>query len=172
MNHAVVHWQFARASDLNALLQIEQQAYSHPWSMLNFQESLASGYRIQTLWTADPSRAESAQLIGYSVVMRGVDEAHLLNITIAPSHQRQGLAPRMLCELCDWASTQALHWLWLEVRASNARALAVYERFGLNRVGQRKGYYPASRSAREDAVVMSASIAQLLENCSMTEATA
>lgn len=153
-----LHWQAARASDVDAMLHIEQQAYPHPWSRANFDESLASGYRIQTLWSADPKARADAALLGYCVAMKGFDEAHLLNITVTPAHQGSGFALHMLADLCRWAEQTGLHWLWLEVRVSNARALAVYERFGFNRVGLRNGYYPASRGSREDAVVMSLSV--------------
>ena len=94
-------------------------------------------------------------LIGYFVAMKGVDEVHLLNITVAPAFQRQGWAPLMLEALAGWSRGQDAQWLWLEVRASNLRALAIYERNGFRRVGMRKGYYPAQDNAREDAVVMS-----------------
>jgi len=87
--------------------------------------------------------------------MKGVDEVHLLNITVAPAFHGQGWAPLMLEALAGWSRGQNAQWLWLEVRASNARALAVYERNGFRRVGMRKGYYPAHDGRREDAVVMS-----------------
>ena len=86
--------------------------------------------------------------------MKGVDEVHLLNITVAPEFQRQGWAPLMLEALAGWSRGQGAQWLWLEVRTGNDRALQIYERNGFRRVGVRKGYYPA-HGGREDAVVMS-----------------
>ena len=85
----------------------------------------------------------------------GGTELHLLNLTVAPAFQRQGWAPLLLEALCGWSRGQGAQWLWLEVRASNARALEVYERQGFRRVGLRKGYYPAHGGRREDAIVMS-----------------
>ena len=61
----------------------------------------------------------------------------------------------MLDALATWSRGQGAQWLWLEVRASNVRAQQIYESHGYRRVGQRKGYYPASNGLREDAVVMS-----------------
>ena len=61
----------------------------------------------------------------------------------------------MLDALALWARGQGAEWLWLEVRLSNVRAQQVYLRRGFNRVGVRRGYYPAGRGEREDAVVMS-----------------
>ena len=127
---------------------VEQTAFSHPWTRANFVDSLHAGYHCQLLLGGE-------QLIGYFVAMKGVDEVHLLNLTVAPAFQRQGWAPLMLEALRGWSRGQGAQWLWLEVRASNARALAVYERQGFRRVGLRKGYYPAFLGAREDAIVMS-----------------
>jgi len=87
--------------------------------------------------------------------MKGVDEVHLLNVTVSPAHQGEGWGRVMLDALAVWSRGQGAQWLWLEVRASNTRAQGIYERQGYRRVGERKGYYPASHGQREDAVVMS-----------------
>ena len=94
-------------------------------------------------------------MLGYFVAMRGVNEVHLLNITVAPAYQGQGWARVMLDALALWARGQAAQWLWLEVRTGNVRAIHVYESHGYRRVGQRKAYYPATHGQREDAVLMS-----------------
>lgn len=133
---------------LDQVLAIECSAYDHPWTRGNFSDSLRSGYQAQVL------AAEDA-VLGYFVAMKGVDEVHLLNITVAPVHQGQGWGRVMLDALAQWSRGQGAQWLWLEVRASNSRAQAVYEQHGYRRVGERKGYYPASEGKREDAVVMS-----------------
>ena len=133
---------------LDALLAVEQAAYSHPWTRGNFIDALAAGYQAQLL-------VAGGQILGYFVAMPGVQEAHLLNITVAPAHQRQGWARFLLDALCLWSRGQRAQWLWLEVRASNAPARALYTGYGFQQVGIRKGYYPAGQSHREDAVVMS-----------------
>jgi ribosomal-protein-alanine N-acetyltransferase len=136
------------AQRLDAVLRVEQQAYAHPWSRGNFTDALRSGYQAQLLMADDT-------LLGYFVAMKGPDEVHLLNITVAPEQQRQGWAWVMLDALALWSRGQGAQWLWLEVRAGNQRALVVYESHGYRRVGQRKNYYPADGGQREDAVVMS-----------------
>ncbi len=93
--------------------------------------------------------------LGYFVAMMGVDEVHLLNITVAPAYQKQGWARVLLDALALWARGRGAQWLWLEVRVSNERALHVYQAHGFRRVGERKRYYPAPAGQREDAVVMS-----------------
>ncbi len=133
---------------LDAVLQVEAAAYPHPWSRANFADALKSGYQAQLLMAGD-------KLLGYFIAMKGVEEVHLLNITVAPAFQRQGWARVMLDALAVWARGQAAQWVWLEVRKSNQRALDVYESHGYRRVGERKNYYPAQARQREDAVVMS-----------------
>lgn len=139
------HW-------LDAVLAIEQSAYSHPWTRGNFTDSVAAGYHLAVLLEHDQGRE---RVIGYLVAMEGVDEVHLLNITVAPAWQGQGLGTRLLQALCDWSRQRQAQWLWLEVRASNSRAQQVYQHFGFKRVGERKRYYPLAPGRREDAVVMS-----------------
>lgn len=137
------------AEGLDDVLRVEQLAYGHPWTQGNFLDSIKAGYQAQLL-TAE------GQLLGYFVAMKGVDEVHLLNITVAPDHQRQGWARVMLDALAIWSRGQGAQWLWLEVRASNLRAQGIYEAWGYRRVGDRKAYYPLAAGRREDAVVMSA----------------
>ena len=135
-------------SRLDAVLAIENVAYEHPWTRGNFTDSLRSGYQAQIL-------SAGGEVLGYFVAMKGVDEVHLLNITVAPPMQAQGWGRVILDALATWSRGQGAQWLWLEVRASNSRAQKIYQRHGYRRVGERKNYYPASRGVREDAVVMS-----------------
>ena len=133
---------------LDEVLQIEQSAYVHPWSMANFRDALHAGYQAQLL-------SAGGSVLGYFLAMKGVDEVHLLNLTVAPDYQRQGWARVMLDGLAIWARGDGAQWLWLEVRVGNSRAMQVYESHGYRRVGQRKAYYPAAHGKREDAIVMS-----------------
>ncbi|HET8748368.1 MAG TPA: ribosomal protein S18-alanine N-acetyltransferase [Ramlibacter sp.] len=134
-------------SRLDTVVAIERRAYDHPWTRGNFSDSLRSGYQAQLLCAGDV-------VIGYFVAMLGVDEVHLLNITVDVPYQGQGWGRVMLDAVALWARTQNAHWVWLEVRTSNLRAQEVYERYGYRRVGERKNYYPAAQG-REDAIVMS-----------------
>jgi [ribosomal protein S18]-alanine N-acetyltransferase len=136
------------AQDLDVVVTLEQTVYGFPWSRGNFSDSLASGYHAQVL------RDDSGALAGYIVAQPGVAESHLLNVTVAPPLQRQGLGLLMLDDLVACSRQRGDHALWLEVRLSNARARAVYERYGFVDVGLRRGYYPAAASKREDAAVL------------------
>jgi len=132
---------------LDEVVAIERRAYGHPWTRGNFSDSLRSGYQGQLLCAGET-------ILGYFVAMLGVDEVHLLNITVDPMYHRQGWGRVMLDALALWARGQGAQWLWLEVRTSNVRAQQVYLRYGYRRVGERKNYYPADHG-REDAIVMS-----------------
>ena len=136
-------------AQLDAVLAIEVAAYAFPWSRGNFIDSLASGYPAQVLLDAQGA------MLGYFVAMGGVDEMHLLNITVAPAVQGRGHARQMIDALIALCHERLAHELWLEVRESNARARSIYTRLGFKQKGVRKGYYPAAFGRREDAVVMS-----------------
>lgn len=136
------------ADRLDEVLRVENRAYAHPWSRTNFFDALHAGYQAQILLAEH-------EVLGYFVAMKGVDEVHLLNITVAPEHQGQGWARTILDALDLWATGQQAQWVWLEARVSNTRAMRVYEQHGYRRMGLRKEYYPGDRGRREDAIVMS-----------------
>jgi [ribosomal protein S18]-alanine N-acetyltransferase len=136
-----------QVSDLDSVMAVEVSSYAFPWSRGNFQDSLLSGYHARV------ARAQGS-LRGYFVAMPGVQEMHLLNVTVAPEWQGQGLGAAMLESLQADCRHQGLCTLWLEVRQSNEAAQRLYRRLGFEAVGQRKRYYPAAHSQREDAVVM------------------
>jgi ribosomal-protein-alanine N-acetyltransferase len=139
---------------LDAVLAIENAAYAFPWSRGNFVDSIVAGYPARVLLDA------RAALLGYFVAMAGVDEMHLLNITVAPAVQGRGHARHMMAALVALCSQYAARELWLEVRLSNTRAREIYERLGFVEVGIRKGYYPAGFARREDAAVMTLKLAR------------
>ena len=135
-------------ADLGAVLAIENAAYEFPWTRGNFIDALAAGNHAQGL------RDAAGTLCAYCVAMAGVQEMHLLNLTVAPPYQHRGLARLMLDALVAASGAADARWLWLEVRESNQRAQAVYRRYGFEPIGVRRGYYPAAGGQREDAIVM------------------
>jgi ribosomal-protein-alanine N-acetyltransferase len=135
------------SADIPAVLAIELRAYGHPWSGGNFADSLAAGHLAEVL-------VAGAEPVGYFVAQIGADELHLLNMTVAPEHQRRGHARTLLDALGAHARALGLSAIWLEVRASNQRAQQVYRSYGFAHAGVRRGYYPAAGPRREDAVLM------------------
>jgi len=134
-------------ADLPEVMAIENAIYPFPWTLGNFRDSLAAGYDCWSL-------VRDGALIGYAVVMRALDQAHLLNLSVAASHQRQGCGSLLLVRLCELARAQGAHLMLLEVRPSNTAAQQLYARHGFQRVGLRRDYYPA-HAGREDALVLS-----------------
>ena len=132
---------------LDAVHGIEITAYGHPWSRGNFADSLRAGHPAQVLLD------KSGALLGYWVCLVGVDELHLLNVTVAPDHQGRGWGRLLLGRVQALGRELGSGSLWLEVRQGNARAQDLYRRLGFVVVGRRRGYYPAG-GTREDAVVM------------------
>ena len=133
---------------LDAVLAIEVQAYTFPWTRGNFIDSLAANYLARVLL------AEDGELIGYFVAMQGFEEMHLLNLTVAARHQGQGHAHRLLAELYALCASCSATAVWLEVRESNERARALYGREGFVEAGRRRDYYPAPQGRHEDAILM------------------
>jgi ribosomal-protein-alanine N-acetyltransferase len=93
-------------------------------------------------------------MIGYVVMMQGVDEAELLDIGIAVSRQRQGWGGKLLQAMLAQAQTLGKQRVVLEVRASNVPALGLYRSIGFIEIGLRRAYYPVENSNREDAILM------------------
>lgn len=139
---------------LSAVMTIEQSIYPFPWTHGNFVDSLAAGHAAHVL------RTPSAAIAAYSVAMVGVQEMHLLNLTVAAPWQGRGHARALLDALVAQCRRDGHEALWLEVRPSNARAREVYRRYGFEDVGLRRNYYPAGGGRREDACVMRLAIAR------------
>jgi ribosomal-protein-alanine N-acetyltransferase len=145
---ARLNYEPMRESDIEEVLAVEDRVYPYPWSRANFLDSLASGYQAWVL------RDQAMRLLGYFLVMQVVDEAHLLNVAVAEEWQGQGLGRFLLNQSVACARGLGMESMLLEVRPSNVRALGIYERYGFEQIGRRKGYYPAADQQREDAIVM------------------
>lgn len=131
--------------DLPAVTALESAAQAFPWQIRHFSDSLAAG---DSAWVL----RRGSELLGFCIIMVGVDEAHLLNIAVHPDVQGQGLGARLLRHGMVWAAERGLQSMFLEVRPSNERAEALYRHLGFIQVGRRKNYYPAYLG-REDALV-------------------
>ena len=133
-------------ADLPRIHRIELASYEYPWSIGNFADSLHAGY---SMWV----REAEGEVIGYYTMMAAAGEAHLLNLTIAPSWRRHGLGRDLLDHCLACACDHQASSLFLEVRTSNAAAIALYHSSGFADLAVRRAYYPA-RVGREDALIM------------------
>ena len=134
-----------QAQDIDGVLALEQKAFSHPWSRQLYMDALTS-YECWMMY-------KDNQHVGHGVISQVLDEAHLLNIAIAVEQQGQGLGWQLLEHLMQRATERGCVECFLELRASNQPAYRLYERFGFNEIGRRRGYYPADGGS-EDALVM------------------
>lgn len=132
--------------DLDAVLAIEQRAYPFPWTRGIFRDCLLADYPAWVLVHDDA-------IIGYGMLSIAADEAHVLNVCAAPEVQGRGHGRRLLRALLQVARGRRVQRVFLEVRPSNATAIALYHAEGFNEIGRRPRYYPA-KQGREDALVM------------------
>ena len=133
------------AHDVNAVAALDARVQAFPWSSGNFNDSLAVGH---SCWVC----RVGGDLVGFSVVMAVLEEAHLLNIGVYPAYQGKGFGGRLLLQAMDVAVLNGAAGMFLEVRISNTRAATMYRHFGFRQIGTRKDYYPA-QTGREDALV-------------------
>jgi [ribosomal protein S18]-alanine N-acetyltransferase len=132
-------------ADLTAVMDIEIKNYSFPWSEDIFRDCFKAGYRC---WVCEAQ----GKVLGYSLLSLAVGEAHILNISVDPTEQGQGIGRKMMENAINYARGRA-ETVFLEVRPSNTAAIALYEDLGFNEIGIRKGYYPAE-NGREDAIML------------------
>ena len=133
--------------DLDRIEEIERESYPTPWSRSMFAGELAKPSSI-CLGAFD---TESDVLVGYLIISRYVDAWHVMNIAVAPSERRRGIAQHLLERLFELTASDSRRGYTLEVRVSNANAIRLYERLGFQARGLRRGYYTDNR---EDALIM------------------
>jgi ribosomal-protein-alanine N-acetyltransferase len=132
-------------ADLPSVLEIERKNYPFPWEEDIFTDCFKAGY---SCWVCE----EQNRVLAYGLLSIAVGEAHILNISVDPAEQKQGIGRKMLEHLIEVARGRA-ETVFLEVRPTNTVAIALYENTGFNEIGVRKGYYPAE-NGREDAIML------------------
>jgi ribosomal-protein-alanine N-acetyltransferase len=132
------------ATDLDQVLAIEQASFRNPWKREHFESELSGRYSFPFVAELD------GNVVGYVCLMSLFEEAQILDIAVNPDQRGRGVG----LELMAWAEVVArekqAEILSLEVRASSAPAISLYERCGFKRTGIRTNYYDAC----EDAVLM------------------
>ena len=139
-------------ADLPEVMAVELLAYPHPWEVQVMETCLQTGHYHG--WVLEIS----GKIQGYLFLSVAAGEVHILNICIHPDRQGNGWGRELLQRVFELAINEYQASIcFLEVRPSNASALALYESEGFNEIGMRKNYYPAN-NGREDALVMAKSI--------------
>ena len=127
------------------IAQLEKQCFSDPWS----EKSVASELNNRlSLWLV---ALDGATVAGYIGSQTGGDEADMMNVAVHPDYRRRGIARELVMGLVAALGEKGVHSLALEVRASNAPAIALYEQLGFTQVGRRPNYY---RNPKEDALIL------------------
>ena len=130
--------------DLKQVMEIEVQAYTHPWTTGIFRDCLR-GHRC---WVA----LQGDEIVGYGVLMMAPGESHVLNLCVKPDQQRKGIGRELLRLLAKYSEQSGADMILLEVRRSNQAAIDLYQDEGFHELGVRKAYYPAD-DGREDAII-------------------
>jgi ribosomal-protein-alanine N-acetyltransferase len=153
---ARVAWRSLRADDLAYVAALEAQIHAAPWTLGNFRDALAAGYSTRV------AECEGC-IVAYGVLMLGVGEAQILNISVIPDARRMGLGRTLVEQFIDDARRLGAEQCFLEVRVSNFAALALYESAGFAPIARRNRYYPPlpPELQREDALVMRRALAPL-----------
>jgi len=133
-------------NDLVMVSDIERRSYEFPWSHGVFRDCLLAGYRCVVL-------VREQRVAGYGILSVAAGEAHILNLCVDPRLRSLGLGERLLDELLFRARAASVREIFLEVRPSNEKALALYRKRGFHKVANRPAYYQ-SRQGREDAAVL------------------
>ena len=132
-------------SDLNQLLAIEQSVHVVPWTEETFKTCFQAGY---IGWVMENVK----KITGFVMISLRPDECHVLNICVARECQHQGIGRKMMEHALQHAKQQGAMIAYLEVRASNSRAISLYQKMHFLPIGKRKGYYPMP-SGDEDALI-------------------
>lgn len=133
-------------ADLDAVMEIEIRAYDFPWTQSIFRDCLRVGY---CCWCCE----NEGIIQGYGVMSAAAGESHILNLTVHPESQRQGIGSKLLKHFLQLARRHGADTIMLEVRPSNRKAINLYEKLGFNEIGVRRNYYPAE-DGREDALML------------------
>ena len=146
---AAVLWRPLATKDVAYVAALEAHIHMAPWTPDNFREALAAGYSARV-------GEREGRIVAYGVLMLAPGEAQLLNLSVVPDARRGGLGSELLAQFLADARRLGAEQVFLEVRASNAPAIALYERAGFESVARRESYYPAGShdAPREDALVM------------------
>ena len=143
-----------RESDLEAIMAIEVEAFSVPWSRENFRNEYENE-AISHFLVAE-LEDHPGTVAGYMCCFLVLDEVHITNLAVGKKFRRRGIAEQLLLHFLKASEKQGARWATLEVRVSNEPARRLYTKFGFAPSGIRKGYYPDNK---EDALIMWADLA-------------
>jgi len=134
-----------KAEHVPQVAALEKLCFADPWSEM----SIAS--ELQSIWSYWVVAVNDDQVVGYIGSQSSIDETDIMNVAVHPDWRRRSIAEKLIDALIEELKKRGSHALLLEVRASNAPAIALYEKLGFQQVGRRKNYY---RNPKEDALIL------------------
>ena len=134
-----------KAEHVPQVAQLEKLCFADPWSEM----SIAS--ELRSIWSYWVVAVRDNEVVGYIGSQSSIDESDVMNVAVHPDWRRQGIAEQLIENLIGELKNRGSKALMLEVRASNAPAIALYEKLGFRQVGLRKNYY---RNPKEDALIL------------------
>ncbi len=140
--------------DLGDVLELQSQAFTHPWSVELFKREMTHDWST-ILLAEDRPAGGPRRILGFLIYWLVHDELHVLNLATAPAHRRRGVARALMASTMEAAQKHRCALATLEVRRSNDPAIQLYRSFGFRAVGIRPNYYV---DEREDAIVMTADL--------------
>lgn len=140
--------------ELAGLAANENRCHTNPWNRRLLLDSLAARHSLVLL------AIRAGRPVGHVVARRVADEGEILNLCVAPAHRRRGWARHLLEETLARLERDGAAQVFLEVRASNEAAVALYRSLGFHRQQRRRDYYPPTEpgAQREDAWVMACAL--------------
>ena len=135
------------ADHLDEIERLERICFSRPWSRRMLAEELENA--CAAFLVAED--ADTGAVMGYAGLLVMMDEGYITNVAVFPEHRRRGVAAKIMEVYLNFAQANKLAFLTLEVRPSNAAAIALYQSFGFEEVGRRKNYYDLPK---EDALIL------------------
>jgi ribosomal-protein-alanine N-acetyltransferase len=134
--------------DLAGVMELENLVYAQPWTEANFRCEFARAFTLALgLKTARPDLSFPPVLAGHCFFWLLKPEIHLLNVAVRPEYRRKGLARSLMRAILDIGRRAGVRTVFLEVRADNEEALALYLSLGFSITGRRPGYYEDSGDA-------------------------
>lgn len=154
MTHPVFLFRDFRLTDIPELMTIAKNSMPFPWRESVFKECANPGYHGFVLQHSLPQKNK---IIGFAIARKQIDDCELMNICVDRTFQNKGFGKQLLNKIIDWAKSESLKHIFLEVRRSNQQAIRFYEQMGFTKMGERKNYYP-SEQGREDALTYKTSL--------------
>ncbi len=136
-----------RKSDIGEILVIEKESFLTPWSRIVFENEIQADYAYPFILT----QSDSPNILGYLCCWMIMEKCHILNLSIHYSHQRKGLASRLIQFLFEYGPPKGVKHYYLEVRESNKKAISLYNKNNFKISGILKNYYT---DTGEDALIM------------------